>query len=387
MNFKPSLLLYTLMTFTFATTQSIAADETCIAPAQWYNPAKGKTTDGQMLLSQSAQSPVVLLGEQHENGDHHRWQLHTIAGLYALNPNMVLGFEMFPRRLQPILDQWVRGAFSEKEFLEKSEWDIVWRFDAKLYMPIFHFARLNHLPMVALNVDRSLVSAVSTQGWDKVAIEVKEGVKKPAPAQADYLASLKDVYNQHAHFSKKQPDESKFNRFVEAQLTWDGAMAQKIAEVQKSGGNPLVVSIMGSGHLQNRWGVPHQLKHLGLNSTVLIPWSQGRDCADLTPSYADAVFAIDHIPTEPEKPKPRLGVMIETAPENKGVTVIKVTGGSIAQSAGIQDSDVIVKAAGQTVSKASDLITIIQRQAPGTWLPLVVRRQSQTYDIIAKIPN
>src|ERR1035441_7797615 len=48
-----------------------------------------------------AKRGVVLLGESHDQAEHHRWQLHTITALFSHRPDMVLGFEMFPRRVQP----------------------------------------------------------------------------------------------------------------------------------------------------------------------------------------------------------------------------------------------------------------------------------------------
>jgi uncharacterized iron-regulated protein len=45
-----------------------------------------------------AKRGVVLLGETHDQAEHHRWQLNTIAELFSHRPDMVLGFEMFPRR-------------------------------------------------------------------------------------------------------------------------------------------------------------------------------------------------------------------------------------------------------------------------------------------------
>ena len=69
---------------------------------------------------------MVLLGETHDNAAHHRWQLHTIAGLHALRPDLALGFEMFPRRIQPVLERWTNGALSEAAFLAEVEWERVW---------------------------------------------------------------------------------------------------------------------------------------------------------------------------------------------------------------------------------------------------------------------
>jgi uncharacterized iron-regulated protein len=42
------------------------------------------------LLTRFAREQVVLLGETHDDPEHHRWQLHTIIALHALRPDMAL---------------------------------------------------------------------------------------------------------------------------------------------------------------------------------------------------------------------------------------------------------------------------------------------------------
>jgi uncharacterized iron-regulated protein len=41
---------------------------------------------------------------------------------------MVLGFEMFPRRVQPVLDRWSKGELSESDFLREVDWAQIWGF-------------------------------------------------------------------------------------------------------------------------------------------------------------------------------------------------------------------------------------------------------------------
>ena len=55
------------------------------------------------------------------------------------------------------------GKLTAEAFLKASEWRQVWGYDAALYMPLFQFARLNRIPMIALNVERKLVSQVGQQ--------------------------------------------------------------------------------------------------------------------------------------------------------------------------------------------------------------------------------
>jgi S1-C subfamily serine protease len=68
------------------------------------------------------------------------------------------------------------------------------------------------------------------------------------------------------------------------------------------------------------------------------------------------------------------------------VRVGKVLDDSIAAKAGLAEGDFIVAAAGTAVAKSAELISIIRRQAPGTWLPLRVKRGGETIGIVAKFP-
>jgi uncharacterized iron-regulated protein len=159
--------------------------------------------------------------------------------------------------------------------------------------------------MLALNVERSLTQAVRTKGWDAVPEEQKEGVSRPAPPSEAYGDALYEAFSQHARDSKGNSasagrDSAAFRFFVEAQLTWDRAMAQalaaRIAGAQHAG-RPLAIGIMGSGHVRGGHGVPHQLRALGVrNVGVLLPVDASRDCSGYTQGVADAVFALPEFP-------------------------------------------------------------------------------------------
>jgi hypothetical protein len=137
----------------------------CVAAGSWLDPASGESLAADQLVASLAERPVVLLGEAHDDAEHHRWQLHTLAALHGRHPDMVLGFESFPRRVQPVLDRWVKGELDAGAFLEEVDWPEVWGYDAALYLPLFHFARQNRVPMIALNVERDFVSRVRDEGW------------------------------------------------------------------------------------------------------------------------------------------------------------------------------------------------------------------------------
>lgn len=273
------------------TSSVIQAEAACVPAREWLDPRAGDRLAAEAVYERASNSAVVLLGETHEVAAHHRWQRATLEALHARRPEIVVGFEMFPRRAQPALDRWVAGELSQKAFLRETDWQRVWRYDPDLYMPLFEYARAQRLPMRALNVDRSLVRETGLRGFAAVPAEQREGVSTPAPATPAYVERLRDIYAQHRHAD--DADEQRFQRFVEAQLLWDRAMAEGIADALAERPSALVVGIIGSGHLRYGEGVAHQLRDLGITRiTTLLPWTAGADCADIAPDIADALYGI-----------------------------------------------------------------------------------------------
>lgn len=363
----------------------------CVPVGVWMDPAKEDGIADEALFARMARRSVVLLGESHSSAEHHRWQVHALAALHARNSNMVLGFEAFPRRAQPVLERWVAGALTREAFLEEVEWDTVWGYDAALYMPLFDFARMHRLPMVALNVDKALISRVGEEGWRAIPAGDREGVGDPAPAGPGYLERLGRIYTVHGGPDTKapEPDDPGLRHFVEAQLTWDRAMAEALAKARNSAEAPLVVGIVGKGHAEYGDGIPHQLSALGISGTaVLLPWDTDRPCEELapkgSPAVAEAVFGTAVIAEPIDPPRPLLGVILEAA--DGGVKITKVMVPSVAEKAGLKANDRIVEVAGTPMRQVRDMIKVVRRQAFGGWLPIKVKRDGEILDIVAKFP-
>jgi len=407
-----------------------STEHNCDIVGQWVDPASGDVQSYDQTIEKAAASPVVMLGEIHPHVEHHRWQLATISALHGRNPNIVLGFEAFPRAVQPALDRWIAGELTEDDFLRETNWSQNWGFDPELYLPMFHFARLHQVPIVALNVERDFVSRIRDEGLENIPDDERRGLTEPkAPTEA-YLDSLAATFGQHLDLSGNAdeaaaavddddddtddgPDENseaateseaadtenviettadikddpRFQRFVKVQTTWDRAMAQALADAHAGDGSPLVVGILGSGHLERDFGVPFQLADLGIDDgTVMLPMPPAESCDVYQEEVADALFILPALNQAAEAPAgPRLGVMIETA-ENS-VRVLEVVADSVAAAADIRNGDAIVEAAGVPLATTSDLIGIVQQQAPGTWLPLAVERDGETLEIVAKFPS
>lgn len=366
----------------------------CLNPASWNNIDQSPPTavTASNIIADMAKRDVVLLGEFHDEDDHHRWQLQTLAALHVLRPNMVIGFEMFPRRVQPVLDRWVSGELTLKQFLESVEWDKVWNTSPDLYVPLFQFARINRIPMIAMNVDNALNKAVREKGWDQVPEALREGVGRAAPPSDAYREFLFDVYRGHADVhgakgSKPAKADAGFRNFVESQTTWDRAMAEALAKpvlAAQGMDKPLAVGILGSGHAQFGYGVPHQLRDLGVKNTgILITMPTSTECKNIRPGMANAVFALPGQAADKQEP-PRLGVRLEG--DDGGIRLVDVTAGSLADRTGLKAGDRLLEVGGTAPTSASQVASSVRRQPSGTWLPVKIKRGDETLDIVIKFP-
>ena len=270
-----------------------AAQGHCRVPAgAWVYPGSNEKRDD--VIVALAKRGVVLLGETHDQAAHHHWQLQTIAALFSHRPDMVIGFEMFPRRVQPVLDRWSKGELDETTFFREVDWPRIWGFADELYLPLFHFARMHRLPMLALNIDRTTNRQVAAQGLASVPGNEREGIGDPAPASSSYRDRLFEWFKKHlAAGQDARAASERFERFVCAQQFWDRAMAEAIAGARRDGRRPLVVGIMGSGHIEYGDGVPYQLAALRIDDVATaLPWPADTEYPIHDPQIADILFGV-----------------------------------------------------------------------------------------------
>ncbi|MCP9835329.1 MULTISPECIES: ChaN family lipoprotein [unclassified Cyanobium] len=365
-----------------------SAASTCVPAGAWVEPTSPapRSVAAGDLLDRLARRPVVLLGERHDSAAHHRWQLATLQALQERSPDLSLGLEMVPRRLQPVLDRWVAGDLKERAFLEALDWPAIWGYDADLYLPILRFARDRRLPLLALNVDRLLVRRVRAEGFAAVPAREREGVGRPAPASAAYRTQLHRLWQHHPFVptsGQRRPglEDPSFVRFVESQLLWDRAMAEAIADRRRRHPGAPVVALIGNGHLAGGHGVPHQLRALGLAQAAwLLPWDGGLDCAVLQPGLATAVFGVVSRPPAGL----RLGVYLET--HSGRVEIRQVAPGSLAERSGLRVGDRITAIDGQPVSSARQVIERLAAHPAARPLGLTLRREGRLLPLQLALP-
>ncbi len=131
--------------------------------------------------------------------------------------------------------------------------------------------------MIGLNCRGGLVSEVGKDGWDSIPDEAREGLSPAKPASAQYRQYLFEITGgQREGRAAQSAMDPEFDRFTRAQQVWDRAFACRIADRAAQSDSPLVVGIIGRGHLEFGGGTPAQLDDLGLrNRMILLPQPEG----------------------------------------------------------------------------------------------------------------
>lgn len=354
-------------------------------PGTWFSPARGAPIGFDAVLDHAGKQSAVLLGETHDRPEIHRWQLHVIAALHARGRPIAVGFEMFPRRLQPVLDRWVAGELDTDSFLVEAEWFDVWGFDPELYLPIFQFCRAQRVPMLALNCYRALVTRVRLEGWAAIPEAERDGLTPSAPPTEGYRGYLTRLMGGMRETGGAQIANTSFDGFIAAQQTWDRAFAENIAKYLKQSPEALVVGIIGRGHLEFGHGTPHQLRALGVNDfAVLLPAHTPASVSwELESGISDAVFRI----SEPEAAPPlpvRYGFGVSA--DEKGLTVAAVDPETPAAQAGLAPGDRIVSIAGKPVATKPAMFGALRRTMHGVILPMAVTRNGTAIEIAIRVP-
>ena len=232
------------------------------------------------LARRLARYRAILISEQHDRYDHHLNQLDIVCRVHQERGAIAIGFEAFQQPFQASLDAYVAGEIALPGLLEQTQYYLRWRFDHRLYAPIFEFARLHGIPMVALNVSRQTSRGAAARGPEGLSAAERAhfpfGVQEPGPA---YRARVKKFFRQHPAprpapkgvnpgalgaplTTGDAPGESeatRLDRFTFVQWLWDEAMGQRAARYLLDHPERTLIVLAGSGHIAYADAIPGRL--------------------------------------------------------------------------------------------------------------------------------
>ena len=211
----------------------------------------------------------MLLGESHDSHEHHRWQLQVLTALHARHPDLVIALEMFPRRVQPALDRWVAGEIDEAEFLRASR--------VAPGLEIRPGAVPADLPLRADEPDpagRDQRGPIADPGGVRGGLCCDPGERARRHRRAG--TGDRSVRGHAARELAGSPAAGQAAGRVHSRgrMRSSGASSsrnssgtapwRRVSPTPRARSRgPIVVGLMGSGHVIHDWGVPHQLQQMG----------------------------------------------------------------------------------------------------------------------------
>jgi uncharacterized iron-regulated protein len=217
---------------------------------------RGVRIDEDRLLDALAPARFVLLGERHDNAEHHRLQAGIVRGLVARGRRPAVAFEMLRADVAaPLAEATQAGNASPGAVRAAVGWDASGWPDFALYEPVFAAALEAGLPLSVGDLPGALLSRVRDGGLAGLDPGTRARLRLDAAgpgAQREALAH--DIVTGHCGLL---PDAA-VPRLVDVQLARDAhlALALETAASQADG----AVLIAGAGHVRRDWGVPWWLE-------------------------------------------------------------------------------------------------------------------------------
>lgn len=243
----------------------------------------GATLTPQQLLERLAEAPRVLVGEQHDNPDHHALQLWLLQALEGRRTQGSLLLEMLNPDQQAKVDgvhARIRSGAGEGGLESTLAWQKNW--DWSMYGPIVRHALAQPYPLLAANLDRSEIMRIygeqpTLSGAASTTAKVQEALRE-------------QIRESHCGLLP----ESQFPAMLAVQQQRDRRMAERLLAAPQP-----ALLFAGAFHVRRDLGVPLHLADLGAGegSAVLILAEAGKTVEPGSADYAwytAALPAKDH---------------------------------------------------------------------------------------------
>ena len=216
------------------------------------------------LAARAAAARYLVLGEKHDNPDHHRLQARLLQMLVEAGRRPAVAWEMLaPSQAEALTRHLAAHPRDAVGLGEAVGWSASGWPPWAIYEPIARVALDAGLPLVPANLDRETVRAVGRQGPAALdpALVRRHGLERPLPpdVHAAMAAEIRDSHCGHA-------PEDRVGAMVGMQRARDAQMTEALLSAPGSDG---AVLIAGAGHARVDHGVPAYLRRIEPQARVV----------------------------------------------------------------------------------------------------------------------
>ena len=217
--------------------------------------AAARFIDRESLVEHLARADFVLLGERHDNPDHHLLQAEALRSLIAVGRRPAVGFEMLGLDDAGAVANHLAAAPNDAAGLGQAvNWNKRGWPDWAMYQPIAEAALQAKLRIVPTNLPLATATKMTRNGLaaldPSMVRELRLDQPPPEPVFARMAADIRDAHCGYA------PEEI-LKPMVDVQRARDSQMAESLM----AGGDPDgAILVAGAGHVRNDYGIPIYLR-------------------------------------------------------------------------------------------------------------------------------
>ena len=206
----------------------------------------GKKASYKEMRKIAENQEIVFFGEHHDNPIAHWLELGLTKDLFVKHQsNLQLAFEMFEQDQQVILDKYVNGSLTEKQFADSCR---LWPNYETDYRPIVDFAKEHKLKCVASNIQRKYASLLFKKG--RTALDTLSLLIKSQMAEVNF--PIDTTLSQYREIRAMGGEHMGIN-MIEAQAIKDATMAKFILANRNS--NTKTIHYNGTFHSDYKQGI------------------------------------------------------------------------------------------------------------------------------------
>jgi uncharacterized iron-regulated protein len=218
-----------------------------------YDVKKQKIVSLDDIVTDLGNANVLFFGEEHNDSTGHYLEATLFKKIAEAYPSKAaLTMEMFHTDVQPVINEYLKGIISEKNFIKEAR---AWN-NYKDYKPMIELAKLNNLDVIGGNAAARYSNAVTRSGLE-ILNQLPESSKQfiaPLPidtAVGRYNDKFTETLGGHSMGGMK---------VYQTQNFWDATMAWSIAKYAKSNSNKKIFQVNGRFHSDEKLGTLAKLK-------------------------------------------------------------------------------------------------------------------------------
>lgn len=226
-----------------------------------WQPAKARFVPPEVVAAALGQARFMLLGEKHDNRDHHRIQAWLVAETMAAGRRPAVAFEMFATDRQAALDAYLAAHPRDAAGIGAAlDWAETGWPDWELYRPIAQAALDRGVALLAADLPRALRRKLAREGVLALGAERAAALGLDRPLPEDLAAPLdEEIAVSHCG----QLPESMIGPMATVMTARDAQMADVLRRGAQRAGHDGAILIAGKGHTRNDRAVPYYLQRGG----------------------------------------------------------------------------------------------------------------------------